>query len=190
MRSHRTCSSDNLRLPRRTSVGSPTSRTSYIDSDWCAASAGFPTVQPGARPVGAPQVIDHGSGGYPASHTGHLLSHQWTEESQQVNTPARHPPERWPGMHRNRGPACSGTMAQHQPDYAVGNLRMAVAAKYLRNTKMPSQSIAALLGYSDAANFHRAFRKSYGDTPEGYRHRVDATAGGDLALPSKNPLPG
>lgn len=57
----------------------------------------------------------------------------------------------------------------------VGNLRMAIAAKYLQKTRMPSQSIAALLGYSDAANFHRAFKRSYRDTPEGFRRHVDST---------------
>jgi hypothetical protein len=46
--------------------------------------------------------IDHGSGGYPASLK-----------------PARHPPEWWPGMHRNPGPAWSGTVARHQPEYAL-----------------------------------------------------------------------
>ncbi|MCZ8132230.1 MAG: AraC family transcriptional regulator [Steroidobacteraceae bacterium] len=58
----------------------------------------------------------------------------------------------------------------------VGNLRMTIAAKYLKNTKMPSQSIAALLGYSDAANFHRAFKKSYGETPETFRRHLDSAA--------------
>lgn len=57
----------------------------------------------------------------------------------------------------------------------VGNLRMSIAAKYLRNTRMPSQSIAALLGYSDAANFHRAFKRSYGHTPEDFRRQPDGT---------------
>jgi AraC-like DNA-binding protein len=52
----------------------------------------------------------------------------------------------------------------------VTDLRMTIAAKYLRNTRMPSQSIAELLGYSDAANFHRAFKKSSGETPEEFRH--------------------
>ena len=58
----------------------------------------------------------------------------------------------------------------------VSHLRMAIAAKYLKNTRMPLQSIAALLGYSDAANFHRAFKKSYGDTPESFRHQADIGA--------------
>jgi AraC-like DNA-binding protein len=51
----------------------------------------------------------------------------------------------------------------------VENLRMTIAAKYLRNTQIPSQSIAALLGYSEAANFHRAFKRSIGVTPEEFR---------------------
>jgi AraC-like DNA-binding protein len=58
----------------------------------------------------------------------------------------------------------------------VCNLRMAIAAKYLQKTRMPSQSIAALLGYSDAANFHRAFKRSYGDTPEAFRRDAGSSS--------------
>jgi len=57
----------------------------------------------------------------------------------------------------------------------VGNLRMAIAVKYLQNTRMTSQSIAALLGYSDAANFHRAFKKSHGLTPKDFRCQVSTS---------------
>lgn len=51
----------------------------------------------------------------------------------------------------------------------VEDLRMNIAAKYLRSTHIPSQSIAALLGYSAPANFHRAFKRSTGTTPEQFR---------------------
>jgi AraC-like DNA-binding protein len=70
----------------------------------------------------------------------------------------------------------------------VGGLRMAIAAKYLQNTKMPSQSIAALLGYSDAANFHRAFKKSFRETPEAFRRHADSGVGGDRPPPVDNAI--
>lgn len=49
------------------------------------------------------------------------------------------------------------------------DLRMNIAARYLRGTQIPSQSIAALLGYSAPANFHRAFKRRTGVTPQKFR---------------------
>ena len=43
---------------------------------------------------------------------------------------------------------------------------------YLAHTDQSVESIAAALGYQDAANFRRAFRKSVGRSPNDYRqHR-------------------
>jgi hypothetical protein len=36
-----------------------------------------------------------------------------------ISNPDRHPPERWPGMDRNHGRACSGTAGWHRPEYAL-----------------------------------------------------------------------
>src|SRR5690606_20834140 len=54
--------------------------------------------------------IDHGNG--------------WSTRLTSAGLPcsgmvARHGPESWPGMRRNRGPAWTGTVARHQPEYAV-----------------------------------------------------------------------
>ena len=48
-------------------------------------------------------------------------------------------------------------------------LRMGIAAEYLRQTDLTTQEIAYLLGYSEASNFHRAFKIWHGQTPGGYR---------------------
>ena len=48
------------------------------------------------------------------------------------------------------------------------------AQLYLEQTELSVEAIAAELGYQDAANFRRAFKKSTGRTPQGYR-----TAAGD-----------
>lgn len=50
--------------------------------------------------------------------------------------------------------------------------RMELASQYLRNSELSVADIAHLLGYSDTANFHRAFSRQYGQTPARYRSAV------------------
>ena len=45
-----------------------------------------------------------------------------------------------------------------------------MAARHLRDERFSVESIAALLGYHDSANFRRAFRRWYGCSPRDYRH--------------------
>lgn len=49
------------------------------------------------------------------------------------------------------------------------DVRAQVAMKYLRDTTLPVESIAVTIGFDDAANFRRAFRRWTGTTPNGYR---------------------
>jgi len=51
----------------------------------------------------------------------------------------------------------------------IENEKKAVALRLLADTDLNSSSIAAQLGYDDASNFHRAFRKWYPFTPQHYR---------------------
>ena len=44
-----------------------------------------------------------------------------------------------------------------------------LAARHLRESKLSVEAVAALLGYHDAANFRRAFRRWYGQTPAEFR---------------------
>lgn len=49
------------------------------------------------------------------------------------------------------------------------DVRSQVAMKYLRDTALPVESVAAAVGFDDTANFRRAFRRWTGKTPAEYR---------------------
>lgn len=51
----------------------------------------------------------------------------------------------------------------------IDDVRASLAAEYLRSTKMTTEDIASLVGFSDAANFRRAFKRWTGKTPSEYR---------------------
>ena len=53
-------------------------------------------------------------------------------------------------------------------------LRVHVALRYLRETKMTVEDIAFELGFSDPANFRHAFRRWTGKTPHEYRQEMPA----------------
>jgi AraC-like DNA-binding protein len=53
----------------------------------------------------------------------------------------------------------------------VIDFRIAMAQQYLESTALPSNEIAALVGYADTANFYRTFRSAVGMTPAAWRHR-------------------
>ena len=50
--------------------------------------------------------------------------------------------------------------------------RIGLAKRYLAETSIPTEDIAALVGYSDPANFYRMFRLREGTTPARYRTGV------------------
>ncbi|WP_186828388.1 AraC family transcriptional regulator [Pseudomonas chlororaphis] len=51
----------------------------------------------------------------------------------------------------------------------LADVRCRLAIEYLRNTRITTEEIASRLGYSDAANFRRAFSQWTGKTPSEYR---------------------
>jgi AraC-like DNA-binding protein len=51
----------------------------------------------------------------------------------------------------------------------LDELRMQIALKYLRTTRLANEDIALLLGFSDAANFRRAFRRWTNKSPSEIR---------------------
>ena len=67
----------------------------------------------------------------------------------------------------------------------VDDLRREVAIKYLRDTDMTVEDVAFALGFNDAANFRRAFRRWTSATPQQFRK----AAGPDTAAPA-GPRPG
>jgi len=54
----------------------------------------------------------------------------------------------------------------------VDELRAQIAIKYLRETSMTTDDIAVALGFSDAANFRRAFRRWTSSSPSAFKSRV------------------
>jgi AraC family transcriptional regulator, regulatory protein of adaptative response / methylphosphotriester-DNA alkyltransferase methyltransferase len=64
----------------------------------------------------------------------------------------------------------------------VTQRRMDHAAGLLRTTDLPVRTIAERVGYRQAAQFAKAFRRVYGIAPHAYRARAaGAAANGDLA---------
>jgi AraC-like DNA-binding protein len=53
----------------------------------------------------------------------------------------------------------------------VREFRVAMATRYLSETSLPANEIAALVGYSDPANLYRTFQKSKGLTPQQFREQ-------------------
>ena len=51
----------------------------------------------------------------------------------------------------------------------LDELRMQIAMKYLRTTRLANEDIALALGFSDAANFRRAFRRWTNKSPSEIR---------------------
>jgi AraC-like DNA-binding protein len=54
----------------------------------------------------------------------------------------------------------------------VLEFRLAMAKRYLRETSLPANEVAALVGYSDPANLYRTFQRETGQTPMQYRARL------------------
>lgn len=54
----------------------------------------------------------------------------------------------------------------------LDDVRRSLAEEFLRNTGLSIEEIAARTGFSDAANFRKAFRKSTGELPAEYRRRT------------------
>jgi AraC-like DNA-binding protein len=56
----------------------------------------------------------------------------------------------------------------------LDDLRVQVAIKYLRDTNLTIEAIAAALGFSDGANFRHAFRRWTGRPPQEFRNHSRA----------------
>jgi len=59
------------------------------------------------------------------------------------------------------------------PQEYIFNYRMNQASILLKNTHLPVSEIANKVGYPDALNFSKAFKKSYGINPTNYRNLVE-----------------
>jgi AraC-like DNA-binding protein len=54
----------------------------------------------------------------------------------------------------------------------VSEFRITMARRYLSETDLPANEVAALVGYSDPANLYRIFHRDTGQTPLQYRARL------------------
>ncbi|MDG0980969.1 MAG: AraC family transcriptional regulator ligand-binding domain-containing protein [Halieaceae bacterium] len=59
----------------------------------------------------------------------------------------------------------------------VIDFRMAMARQYLRETELPINEIADLVGYSNPANFFRTFHRHMSTTPQNYRRKSREVVG-------------
>ncbi|MFT6311223.1 MAG: AraC-like DNA-binding protein [Porticoccus sp.] len=59
----------------------------------------------------------------------------------------------------------------------LDQVRYRLAGEYLEGTNLPVSEIACLLGFSDAANFRRSFRRWSGTTPSEVRQAIALTKG-------------
>ena len=55
----------------------------------------------------------------------------------------------------------------------IGDLRLRLAAKWLASSDKPVSEISIELGYADASNFTRAFRRRSGVPPDAYRRAAN-----------------
>ena len=58
----------------------------------------------------------------------------------------------------------------------LNDVQMVLAGEYLSQTRLSVKETSYLLGYSEVANFHRAFKKWYDQTPTEYRDSGHAAA--------------
>lgn len=56
----------------------------------------------------------------------------------------------------------------------VIEFRMAMARRYLAETRLSANEVAELVGYADTASFYHAFRKVFGTTPQQFRFQSAA----------------
>jgi AraC family transcriptional regulator of arabinose operon len=60
------------------------------------------------------------------------------------------------------------------PQEYILNYRMNQASILLKNTSLPVSEIADKVGYDDALNFSKAFKKIYGINPTNFRSTTDS----------------
>ena len=51
-------------------------------------------------------------------------------------------------------------------------VRMQLAVQYLSDTSLPIEQVSFLIGYTEASNFHRAFKRHMGMTPKELRAQL------------------
>lgn len=77
------------------------------------------------------------------------------------------------GINRSYLTNCFKSILKMSPQEYILNYRMNQASILLKNTNLPVSKIANNVGYDDALNFSKAFKKTYGINPTNYRNSVE-----------------
>ena len=77
------------------------------------------------------------------------------------------------GINRSYLTNCFKNVLNMSPQEYILNYRMNQASDLLKNTSLPINDIANKVGYDDALNFSKSFKKIYGITPSNYRNRTE-----------------
>ena len=76
------------------------------------------------------------------------------------------------GINRSYLTNCFKSILNMSPQEYIFNYRMNQASILLMNTNLPISEIANKVGYDDALNFSKAFKKAYGINPTNYRNHA------------------
>ncbi len=77
------------------------------------------------------------------------------------------------GIDRSYLSQCFRSVLNMSPQEYILNYRMNQAGLLLRNTSLPVSEIASRVGYDDALNFSKAFKKIYSINPTSYRNTTE-----------------
>lgn len=77
------------------------------------------------------------------------------------------------GINRSYLTNCFKSVLHMSPQEYILNYRMNQANIMLKNTNLPVNEIADKVGYDDALNFSKAFKKIYGINPTSFRNTLD-----------------
>lgn len=77
------------------------------------------------------------------------------------------------GINRSYLTNCFKSVLNMSPQEYILNYRMNQAGLLLKNTNLPINEIANQVGYDDALNFSKAFKKVYGINPTSFRNSID-----------------
>jgi AraC family transcriptional regulator of arabinose operon len=77
------------------------------------------------------------------------------------------------GINRSYLTNCFKNVLNMSPQEYILNYRMNQASTLLKNTALSVSEIAARVGYDDALNFSKAFKKTYGINPTNFRNTAE-----------------
>ncbi len=89
------------------------------------------------------------------------------------------------GINRSYLTNCFKSVLHMSPQEYILNYRMNQASLLLKNTELPVSEIAYKVGYDDALNFSKIFKKMYGINPTKFRNTADSLETSDKDTQNK-----